>query len=397
MKDLLLIAVRELRERLRSKAFIGSTVFTLILMIGIIVVVVLTSDDDGPPAYTIGIAAELPRTFDDSLDVAATATGVLVDTVRLPNRVSAEAALDAGDVDAVIIDVDSVLVDNGGDQLKTVLTLALQQTQFVQRLLGAGLSDEEALDVLVPGGRVEVEDLGDPEENTGDAVGVAIAGVILLFIVISTYGQWVLIGVLEEKTNRVVELVVAAVPIRTMLAGKVLGIGILGLGQLLLLIAISLFTGITLDLFELPDAALPVALWSIVWFLLGFAFYAVINAAAGSLVSRQEDAQAAALPIGIAAVISYLATFIVVLPNPDGLASRLLSLVPSVAPIAFPARIALDAAAPWEIALGLVLMAVAIYGVIAGAARIYRGALLQSGARVRIRQAWRSARDVSGA
>jgi len=397
MTDLALVAIRELRERLRSKAFIGSTLFTVILMLGIILVVVLTSDDDGPPVYTVGVATDLPAAFDDSLDIAATATGVIVDRVVMPDRSSAEAALDRGDIDAAVLGIDTVLVDGGGEQLQTVLTLALQQTQFIDRLVSAGLTDEEAVDLLVPGGRVRVEELGEPDSDGGDAVGVAVAGVILLFIVISTYGPWVLIGVLEEKTNRVVELVVAAVPIRTMLAGKVLGIGILGLGQLLLLIAVSLFAGITLDLFTLPDAALPVALWSIVWFLLGFAFYAVINAAAGSLVSRQEDAQAAAMPIGIAAVISYLATFIVVLPNPDGLAARLLSLVPSVAPIAFPARIALDAAAPWEIALGLAVMVAAIYGVIAAAARIYRGALLQSGARVRVRQAWRSARDVAGA
>ncbi len=394
MTDLMLVAVRELRERIRSKAFIGSTLFTLVLMIGMIVVVVVTADD-GPQSYTVGLVGDSPDGFDDSLDVAATATGVIVDVIPLADRLTAEAALEDDSVDAVVADATTILVDGGIGQLETVLTIALQQTRFLERLADAGLTEQEAASLLFPGSRVAVEQIGEPD-TTGEAIGVAIAGVVLLFIVISTYGQWVLIGVLEEKTNRVVELVAAAVPIRTLLAGKVIGIGVLGLGQLLLLIGLALVAGTTLDLFDLPDAAIPVAAWSIVWFLLGFAFYAVINAAAGSLVSRQEDAQAAAMPIAIGAVVSYLATFIVILPNPDTVVSMLLSLLPPVAPIAFPARIALGAAAAWEIALGVALMLGAIYGVITVAARVYTGALLQTGVRVRWGQAWRSARDVEG-
>ena len=237
----------------------------------------------------------------------------------------------------------------------------------------------------------------DPTRGDPEGLAVAMAGVVLLFIVISSYGQWVLIGVLEEKSTRVVELVAAAIPIRRLLAGKVLGIGLLGLAQMLLLVGIGLGAGLTLDVFDLPATAVATAVWSIVWFLLGFALYAVINAAAGSLVSRQEDAQAAAMPIGLTAVAVYLMTFMVIVPQAESTAATVLSLLPPVAPIAFPARIALGAAAPWEIALGVVLTLATVYGVILLAARVYAGALLQTGARIKWRQAWRSARDVGSA
>jgi ABC-2 type transport system permease protein len=394
MRDLWLVALRELRERVRSKAFLASTIFTLLLVLGAIAVVVLV-DDEGPETYTIGVVGDLPGVFDDSLDVAATLSDVVVDTIPQASRESAEAALEDGRIDAALLDVETVLLDGPGGRLETVLTLALQQTQFLERLREAGIGTDQALELLVPGSRIQVENLATDEQDEA-AFGVAVFGVILLFLVITTYGQWVLVGVLEEKTNRVVELVAAAVPIRTLLAGKVIGIGVLGLVQMLVLIGLAMGSGLTLDLFDLPDTAVPVAVWALVWFLLGFAFYAVINAAAGSLVSRQEDAQTAAMPIAIVLVASYLATFILILPEPGGPAAAALSQLPPVAPIAFPARVAFGAVAPWELTLGVVVMVAAIYGVITVAARVYTGALLQTGARVKARQAWRAARDVAG-
>ena len=140
---------------------------------------------------------------------------------------------------------------------------------------------------------------------------------------------------------------------------------------------------------------MPTAAWTVVWFLLGYAFYAVIFAAAGSLVSRQEDAQAAGMPVALAAVAMYLATFVVVIPWPESTAARVLSLLPPAAPIAFPARIALDAVAWWEPLLGVAIMVTAVYGVIRLAARVYAGGLLAGGARLGWRQAWRAARHVA--
>jgi len=391
--DVTLIAVREMRERLRSKAFIGTTLFTVILVVGVIVVGSLLGNT-GIPTYRVGLTPAVPEEFADALRVTEVATGAIVDTRPVTDRPTAETAIEEGDLHAAVLDDGTILVERvRGSELEALLTVALQQTAFIERLGAAGLTPDQVADLFFPTGRIEVQGVA-PDRNEEEGLAMAMAGVVLLFIVISSYGQWVLIGVLEEKSTGVIELVAAAIPIRHLLAGKVIGIGLLGLAQMLLLIGIGLGAGLTLNAFDLPATALSAAVWSIVWFLLGFALYAVINAAAGSLVSRQEDAQAAAMPIGLSAVAVYLVTFMVIVPRADSTTATILSLLPPVAPIAFPARIALGAAAPWEIALGIVLTLAAVYGVIRLAARVYAGALLQTGARLKWRQAWRSARDV---
>jgi ABC-2 type transport system permease protein len=393
-RDIYLVALRESRERVRSRAFIISTVFTLLLVIGALVASSFLSNQ-GPPTYSVGLVGEDRPGLDGALDLAAAAAGALVNRVPLTDRTAAEAALRQHQVDAALLPDGTILVEKAaGSELEAMLTFALRQAAFVDRLAELGIDPAQVAGLLLPASQVKVEAL-DQNGSDGTGIAVATAGIVVLFLVISSYGQWVLVGVLEEKANRVVELVVAALPIRRLLAGKVAGIGLLGLGQLVLLIGIGLGAALSLDLFTLPTTAVATAVWAVVWFLLGYAFYAVIFAAAGSLVSRQEDAQAAGMPVILSAVGMYLATLMVVLPWPESTGARILSLLPPAAPIAFPARIALDAVAPWEPFLGVAIMVAAVYGVIRLAARVYAGALLTSGARVGWRQAWRAARDVA--
>ena len=392
LRDLYLVALREARERVRSRAFVISTAFTLVLVAGVLAALAFFADQP-PPAYHVAVVGERPAGLEGALDLAATASEALVSTELLPDRASAEAALRAGGVDAALLPDGTILVQRRiRPDLESLLTFAWHQIGFVERLADAGVAPSAVADLLLPASRVRVEAVDGGTEDGGAGMAVATAGVVVLFLVISSYGQWVLTGVLEEKANRVVELLVAAVPVRRLLAGKVIGIGLLGLGQLGLLIAIGLGAGVSLDLFALPRTAVATAVWAVVWFLLGYAFYAVVFAAAGSLVSRQEEAQAAAMPIALAAVAVYLAVFIVVIPWPDSTAARLLSFLPPAAPIAFPARVALDAVAPWELFLGVAVMLAAVYGMVRLAARVYTGALLSSGARLGWRQAWKAAR-----
>lgn len=138
----------------------------------------------------------------------------------------------------------------------------------------------------------------------------------------------------------------------------------------------------------LPDVELgATAAALLLWFLLGFAFYAVGYAAAGSLVSRQEDAQSAVTPMVAIVMVAYFASLAVVVPDPDGALARVVSLLPPVAPLAMPARTAAGAVAPWEVVLAVVLMVAATWLMITLAARVYENAILRSGARVPLREA----------
>jgi ABC-2 type transport system permease protein len=305
---------------------------------------------------------------------------------------AAREAVDAGDVGAAIVDGSTVLVRSSGRSgAESLAAAALSRARLGVLLELHGVDPAELADAAA----IDVDAIEPPDEDEDEVV--AMTAVVLLFLVITTYGQWVVLGVLEEKTTRVVEQVVSATGVRSLLAGKVIGIGALGLGQLVLMVAVGVGAGLALDLFALPGSTTATALWSLLWFVLGFAFYAVLYAAAASLVSRSEDAQTAAMPVALVGVAAYLGTFALVAgTEADSMVFRLVSLLPPVAPIAFPARIAAGGVPLWEILLGVTITTAAVVAVVRTAARIYAGALLAQGGRIGLRRAWRAAGELAG-
>lgn len=391
LRDTVLVATREARERARSKAFLASTILTVLLLGAVIVVANLV--DSGPPRYGVALVGDNPITLSRTVDAAAVASGALVDVSDLRDPGAVADAIDAGELDAAVMDGSTILLaEDASGQLRTILEIGVRQSAFIEALEETGL-DRSQIDALLGAGEnITIVQEGSNEDDSSE--GVAFAAIVLLFVVITTYGQWVLMGVLEEKSTRVVELVVASTSVRSLLAGKVLGIGMLGMGQLVLIIVAALGAGTAFDLFTIPSGTAATVAWSLVWFILGFAFYAVLYAAAGSLVSRTEDAQAAATPIALVGVAGYLLTFVVIMPNPDSAASTILSLLPPIAPIAYPARIAFTGVPLWELLAGVSIMVLTVVVVVRLAARVYAGALLTAGGRVKVREAWRAAGEL---
>jgi ABC-2 type transport system permease protein len=389
-----LVAEREVRERGGSRSFKVSTVLTIMLVVGLIVVPTLF-DDDGPTEWELGVIGETPAGFEQALDLAVAAQGATVTIVHLPDDADPDEASADSDLDAVLVDgTDLVAEEAPPDGLTAAVGLASSQSRLLEQLAAAGLEPEEASEALDVD-PVEVRTTEDAEDSS-TAEGAAFLGVIALFIAINSYGAWVLTGVLEEKSSRVVELIVAAMPARALLAGKVLGIGLLGIGQLVVVGVVGLAVAVAADVTDVPSSLVPALASILVWFILGFAFYAVGYAAAGSLVSRQEDAQSAASPLAYLVLIAYFVSLGVVAPNPESLASQILSFVPPIAPMAMPARIAQDAAEPWEIAGSIVAMILGIWLMVRLAGAIYEQSLLRTGARIKlwtaVREAWANRR-----
>jgi ABC-2 type transport system permease protein len=385
-----LVAMREATERARSRAYLWSTAFTL-LIVGVLVAIVVLADQD-PPTYDVGVVGDTPAGLPGTITAAATATGSLVSVVGYSDEAAARAAVDDGTLDAAVIGEDTIVVRKmGASGAEAILEAALRQARFLQALTAAGIDPA----ALVDDATIAVEATAPPDDNGDEAV--AMISIVLLFLVITTYGQWVLLGVLEEKSTRVVEQLVSSTSVRSLLAGKVIGIGLLGFAQLAALIIIGAGAGSIVGAFDLPSSTYATAAWSIAWFILGFAFYAVLYAAAGSLVSRSEDAQTAAMPVALFGVAAYLVTLFVVLPSQVNPAvSRIVSMLPPVAPMAFPARIAAGAVPLWENLLGVAVTLAAVVGVVRIAARIYSGALLAQGSRIKLRQAWRASGELAG-
>lgn len=214
-------------------------------------------------------------------------------------------------------------------------------------------------------------------------------GVIIMFMAILMTGQVLLMGVAEEKSSRVAEVVLGAMRPRYLLLGKAISIGLIGLFEVLLTGALVLFVGGQLDTIELPPATGGAIAIVVLWFLLGFGFYATVYAAAGSLVARHQNAANAAGPINIVVMIGY---FIGIVSSSAGEnpALKIASLLPPLAPTTMPLRMIQGTVEVWEVAVSIGLLVLSAYGMILVAERVYAGGLLMSG-KARIREAFRNA------
>jgi ABC-2 type transport system permease protein len=218
----------------------------------------------------------------------------------------------------------------------------------------------------------------------------------LLYISIVIYGQTIMSGVLEEKTTRVAEVVMSSVSTDTLLAGKVLGVGAVGLTQQIIWIVVTYVLlklrspimarlGAPSANFTLPAISLGAGLIFLLFFLLGFIFYSSLYAAVGSSVNSESEARQAASPLMI--LIVSTAVFIQpVLLNPTGTTARVLSLVPVSSPIIMPIRMAVTGVPPLELAASLGLLAVGCIAALWLASRIYRVGLLMYGKRPTMRE-----------
>jgi ABC-2 type transport system permease protein len=224
-----------------------------------------------------------------------------------------------------------------------------------------------------------------PVEETGQDgdAGRALASIALLLLYgqLITYGYWVAAGVVEEKASRVVELLLAAVRPRELLAGKVIGIGMVALGQLLLVAGLALVLAVATDQLQLEDGAARALLVTLAWFLVGYAFYATAFAMAGALVPRQEEIQNVTTPL----VLLLIGTFLLALPvteDPGSTLGRVLSFLPPSAPMVMPVRIIAGGVGVLEVLLSLAACLAGIVAVMLLAARVYGRAVLRTGSRI---------------
>lgn len=214
----------------------------------------------------------------------------------------------------------------------------------------------------------------------------ALAAGILLYVAMTMYGAAVANGVAQEKTSRAAEVLLAAVRPRQLLTGKVLGIGTCGVGQLAIPVIAALIANAIVHSARVPSSVWVLLPVTLLWFALGYAFYAFLFAAAGAMIARQEEVQFATAPLTFPLLLGYLLVYAVI-ASPTATWIRILSYVPPLAPTLMPPRVAVGDVAWWEVPLDVVIMLIAIYGVIRIAARIYEGALVRGGARL----TWRAA------
>ena len=377
-----LVARREVRVRLRSRVFAGGTVVMAILVVGGIVAASLLAGRTTPVrvGFTGGSQA-LERPF----SATARALGVSATLTDVTDVSAGKAQVTAGTLDVLVTGSSTAPTAVARKEVPSNVLSALSLAAEAARLSGAGLSPAAITSAMavVP---VQLLQPTSPRD-TQNVVASLVLG-ILLWIALGQYGNMVAQGVVEEKATRIMEILLATIQPARLLAGKVIGIGLVGLLQLTIVGAAALVMVHVTNVAAIPALGVASILADLFWFLLGFLFYATAYAAVASLVSRQEEVQSAIAPIAILQIAGYLLVY-ASLPNPNGPLATAASLLPPFAPILMAVRMADTDVPLWQPLLAAALLVAAIVGLTWLAGRIYSNAALRLGTRVRFMEAFR--------
>ncbi|OKL46084.1 hypothetical protein BSR28_08470 [Boudabousia liubingyangii] len=394
-QEISLVSGRELKVTLFKKATIISTLLMMVLAIGGVLAMHFIGTGNSKLVVGIDDPAKIPaisqiKSLDEDQDP--------VEVVTM-DRAAAEKDLKDGDSLDVYVDTSKTPIE--------VLGWRSVPSGFISQL--STLSAQQALDK-------EIKDLGgDPqgvaqklaeaqpkavilknleEPNSGGTAatfGISFVVLILLFILILSGGQMVAMSVVEEKVSRIVEILLATVRPSSLLTGKILGTGlasILSTGAVILSGVIT--AAIVGDLSSMQfNFGMTLAI-SLIWLVVGFLTFAVLYAAVGATVSRQEDLGQAIMPLLFLIMIPYFVGVSVLPANPESTMIRWMSYVPFFGPFLAPARYALGVATTMDtvlsLAIGILFCPLAIWV----SARIYKGAILRTGARVKLKDAWKN-------
>jgi ABC-2 type transport system permease protein len=392
-----LVAARDFTVRLRDKGFVISTAITLTVLT--VFILLRAVGGDSTPSFDLAITGTDPGRFESlaaEIESAAARRGVEVEIRYYEGEASAEDAVLEGRVDAAL---QATGVLTGDASVPAQLTQVVQDAAVRTRLTGAlaeGGATAAEIDALLSQQAIEVRTLEPQDPNRDENAGIAFIAVLLAYGQLFGYGVWVATGVIEEKASRVVEILLSAIRPRQLLAGKIAGIGLLGIVQLVGIATYAIVLSFVTGALELPGTAVGIALVVLAWFVMGFAFYAGLFAVSGSLVSRMEELQNAMVPINLVIFVSFFIS-IGALEDPDSTLSVAASVLPFSSALAMPVRIALGSATPVQIALSITLLVAGTAALVPLSARLYAGAVLKTGSRVKLREAWRSAAATSGA
>ncbi len=389
MNALWLIARREITTRLRSRAYRITTIALALILVGLAVATRLIGGSD----YTVGVtSATAPLAA--PLTASATSIGETVTAQTVPDEATGRAEVRSGKLDALLTgDATTVhvVVNNGMDaKLGNALHVLAGRVVFAQQITSLGGSPA-SVEAAVANASVQVDTLQAPRTYDTQALVLGIIAGILIYLSLMVAGQAVAQGVVEEKTSRVVELLLATVRPWQLMTGKVLGIGIVSLAQMTVIAASGVIAGLSTGALTIgASAAAGTLVWLVVWLLLGYVAYALAVAALAALVSRQEDVAGVVTPVLLFVFVGYVLGISTLPANPGNGLIQALSMIPTFAPTLMPMRIALGGVPVIESVVAVAGMLLIIPALVWLSARIYRNAVVRSGARIKLTDAWRA-------
>jgi ABC-2 type transport system permease protein len=385
--DVGVVAEREVTERVRGRVFRVSTLLILVGVAAAIVIPVLTRSKGQPEK--VGVVGAMSASLRATVVATAGSIGTDVQLVPERDRQAAQGDLRSSRIDLALVDGRQLVVNKAAgsgsisatDQLAGALAATLGANQALE---AAGLTAAQAAQVVGAKPLPVTSLRGAPAKASPR--GASVVGLILVFVMLTQYNTWTLIGVMEEKSSRVVEVLLAAVRPGQLLAGKVLGIGLVAFAQASLIVAFALGLGAAVGSDLLKGTGPLEAATTLVWLVLGYAFYSWVYAAAGSMAERQDQVQSLVFPLTLPIIFGYVVSLSAAgSANPSTLL-KVLAYVPLTAPFAMPVLVGLGQATWWEFAASVVVSVGCTVGVAKLAVGIYRKAILRTGRRVRVRE-----------
>lgn len=402
------IARREVLVKLRDKAFLGTTVFLLLLVTAATVIPVLLQQRtpelrvaaQGEAAVEAAeLAADLGRQAQDGVEMPVE-LGLLgprglppaeVEVVAVDPDTDVERMVRGGDVDAAVVGerLDALRVVGGEGvppEVDLLVRAASGQLQVSAAAEEGGLSAEQVAALTNPA-PPSVELLDALPAGSVPPELLVLVFAFLFYLSVLTFGMSIAQSVVEEKQSRVVELLVAAVPVRVLLAGKVIGNTVMAVGQVVIIVGGGLLGASLAGQGAVVAQLLGASGWFVLFFLLGFVMLAGLWAVGGSLASRVEDLQSTTVLMQVLVIVPFFAAIFAMDPGPT---QRLLSYVPFTAPLLMPARLVLGNAAGWEPVVAALVVLVSAVVFVLVAARLYEGSVLHTSGRTSTAQAWRT-------
>lgn len=406
MRKLLKVARREYMERVKKKSFLISTILGPVLMAGVVLVPGLIFRFTPERQEHIAVV-DLSHSLYDDLNEALADTlaegarkfelkEVLADSSSLgevKNRLNAEVETDI--IDGYLVVPEGILEKGKATfygkrvgNIKGISRIqgALSNVVIAHRLAGAGM-DYGVVTGMVKRVDLDTKMLKEGEEKEGEFDVLYLSSfvfIMILYITILLWGVAVMRSIIEEKNNRVVEVLLSSLRATDLLGGKIVGVGSVGLTQYAIwavcIVALSMY-GVSMGAFsQLSVFSVTTIIFFVVYYVLGFLFYSTLFASIGAVCNSDQEAQQLQLPVTMCLVFT-LVIPVAIIQNPDGVFATIVSLIPFFAPIVMFMRINILTPPAWQIALSIAILMVSIYIAAKIAATIFRIGILMYGKR----------------
>jgi len=376
-----LVAERGLVENVRSRSF--KVITGLLLLLSIAAVAIPQILGAQGTTYTLATIGKAPAGLVATLDAAGRPAGFTVTYVSRLDEAAVRKAVRDGDATAGLAGGTLYTSAKSAGTFPVVIAQAMVSLETTRRLTEAGLSPQQVASIQSI--RPPKQVIAGPVDNVG-RVGVGVGVGIVLYVALVLAGTAIATTVAMEKSTRISEVLLAILRPSQVLVGTVMAVGIVTLVQLLVLatpvaVALRVTDKIGVPAVAAGDLGLAVA-----WFVLGFALYAFLFAAAAALVNKITEVNSAILPVTLILVASYIVALAVVAPDPSGAWSVAVSMFPLSAPLVMPVRWASGQVPVYQLVLAMALTAATAVLLVSVASSIYRRALLITGHRVRLRE-----------